>query len=190
MVHSRNSKAVVCLCLFFSVLGCAKRHRPLAAIDAEKRELPVLYLTEETQKRVMGTAAQGIHVDEATGEICSQPFECLNPDCPGRTEEGNFLFVHRDVLLSVGPDKEIIYGTVPEGRNYKEYIESKGGHMYATCPKCLEKRDLKGESEETRQKYKEWVQAYELPETVQRRAELEAEYQAAFEARERVRAGE
>ncbi len=185
----RLTSTLCALLAIASLAGCAKKHRPLDAIEAEKRDLPALYLTEKSLKHVTAPVSVGMHVDKATGELCYQPFECTNPDCPGRTPEGNFLFVHRDVSLSVGPDGEIIYGSPPEGVDYKTYVESRGGHMTPTCPKCLEKRNLATETDAQRQQYQAWVRPYELPATVQRRAELEEEYQAAFAAREKLRKG-
>ena len=180
------------LCLLVVLVcstGCAKKHRALEEISAEKSDLPTLYLTENSLKRVMAPASVGVHVDEETGEICYQPYECTNPSCPGKKGEENFLFVHRDVLLSVGPNNEIIYGTPPVGVEYAEFIKSKGGYVGPTCPKCFETRNLESETDEQRQQYQDWVQGYELPETVQRRKELDEEYQAAFEHREKVRQG-
>ena len=188
MVVVRLGCFLVALC-FVLPAGCAKRHRPLEEIEADKRDLPTLYLTENSLKRVMAPAGVGIHVDKATGEICYQPYECTNPACPGRIGDDNFLFVHRDVLLTVGADKEIIYGEPPAAGDYAEFVKSKGGHMYPTCPKCLEKRNVDAESDEQEKQYRDWVKGYELPETIERREELEAEYQAAFEAREKIRKG-
>lgn len=187
---SRSTTTLCALLVFIALSGCAKKHRPLEEIEAQKRDLPTLYLTEKTSKRVMAPSSTGLHVDTATGELCYQPFECINPDCPGRTAEENHLFVHRDVLVSVGPAGEIVYGSPPEGVDYKTYVESRGGHMTPTCPKCLEKRNLASETDAQRQQYQAWVRPYELPATVQSRAELEEEYQAAFAAREKLRQGE
>jgi len=188
-----NARVLLLLCalpLITFTAGCEKKHRPLEEIEEEKRNLPTLYLTHPSRKRVIAPSSRGVHVDEATGEIAYQPYECTNPDCPGRTPEGNYQFVHPDVLLSVGPSGEIVYGSVPQGVDYEAYVKSKGGHMTPTCPKCLEIRDLKNETDEQRKQYQNWVQSYQLPDTIERREELEKEYQAAFEARQRRRQGE
>ena len=157
----------------------------------DQRALPVLYLTENSQTEVQAPAEAGLFVDEATGELCYRAYECQNPDCPGRQAGGNaFLFVHRDVLAAVDANGEITWGEVPAGQDPQAYIRSKGGFMAPTCPKCVELRDLENESDADRRKYQSFVKLHEMPETAARRAELEEEYQEAFEARERLRAGE
>jgi hypothetical protein len=178
--------ALVLLCV-----GCAKKLRTLEEIEADKRDIPALYLTETTHKEVTAPAGLGLHIDSATGEICYQPFECTNPSCPGRSADGKpVLFVHRDVLVSAGPDGKFIYEQIPAGIAPEKYIESKGGHPFATCPKCLEKRQVEGESDAERKQYQAWVRPYVSPETEKRRAELEAEYQEAYQALQKKRRGE
>ena len=171
-------------------LGCAKP-RTLEEIEADQRALPVLYLTEETGNRVEASADAGLFVEEETGELAYRAYECQNPDCPGRAgDDQPHLFIHRDVLAKIDANGEVVWEPVPAGQNPQEYIRTQGGFLEPTCPKCAEQRNLETESEEDRQKYRDWVKLHELPKTAARRAELEEEYQAAFEARERVRQGE
>ena len=172
------------------VTGCSQP-RSLEEIEADQRALPVLYLTETSLSEVQATADAGLFVDEATGELCYRAYECQNPACPGHSADGKpYLFIHRDVLASVDSSGEITWDQVPAGQEPRAYIRSLGGYLAPTCPKCVELRDLDSESDEERQKYQAWAKLHEIEETAIRRAELEAEYQTAFEARERLRAGE
>lgn len=176
--------------LLVGIAGCSQP-RSLEEIEADQRALPVLYLTESSLSEVQATADAGLFIDETTGELSYRAYECQNPDCPGRSADGKpYLFIHRDVLASVDANGEITWGQVPTGQQPQEYIRSLGGYLAPTCPKCVELRDLDSESNEDRQKYQAWAKLHEIEETAIRRAELEAEYQTAFEARERVRAGE
>lgn len=182
--------ACVALALLLSAGGC-KKPRTLEQIEAEQRALPALYLTEKTLKEVRAPADKGAFVDEETGEICYRAYECTREDCPGRSADGKpYLFIHRDVLMSVGDDGKFVWEQIPAGKDPQQYIRSKGGQMAPTCPKCLEKRDLDNESDEQKQEYLQSVRLYELPEIAKRREELEAEYQEAFKAREALRHGE
>lgn len=176
--------------LLGAVLAGCSEPRTLEEIEAEMRTLPTLYLTEESRQRVTAPATKGMHVHEETGEIAYQPYECLNPNCPGRTPEGNYLFVHRNVLVTLDEEGNFVYGTVPEGADYTEYVESKGGFVQPTCPKCLELRDRETENEEEKKQYQEWVRPYELPETVKRRQQLEKEHEEAHARLEKKRRGE
>ena len=176
--------------LFSFCTGCSKT-RTLEEIEAEQRALPVLYLTEESMSEVQAPADAGLFIDEATGELCYRAYECQNPDCPGGSGDGKtYLFIHRDVLASVDSTGEITWEQIPAGQNPQDYIRSQGGYLQPTCPKCAETRDFDSESEEDRRKYQNWAKLYELPEVAKRRAELEEEYQAAFESRQNVREGE
>jgi hypothetical protein len=181
--------ALSLLVVAFAV-GCAKT-RTLEEIEADKRDVPGLYLTEKTNQEVIAPAGLGLHVDAATGEICYQPHECVNPDCPGRPADGKpNLFVHRNVLVSLGPDGKFVYEQVPAGVDPVKHIESKGGHAFPTCPHCLKHRDLAGETDAQRKQYQAWVRPYVLPESEKRREELETEYQAAYQALQKKRRGE
>ena len=172
-----------------TIIGCSKS-RTLEEIEAEQRALPVLYLTEKTLSEVRAPADAGLFADDQTGELCYRAYECRNPDCPGRSEEGRpYLFIHRDVLASVDASGEVTWSAIPAGENPQEYIRALGGYMTPTCPKCVVSRDLDSESTEDRQRYQNWCKLHELEETAALRAELEAEYAKAFEARERVREG-
>ena len=171
------------------VAGCTKP-RALEEIEAEQRALPVLYLTEKSMAEVHAPADAGLFVDKATGELCYRAYECRNPDCPGKgSGDKPHLFIHRDVLVSVDASGEISWSQIPAGQNPQDYIRAQGGYMAPTCPKCAELRDLDNESDADRQKYQQFIELHEIPETAARREELEAEYQEAFEARERLREG-
>ncbi len=189
-VNSLPLLGCLVLVTIFCIAGCAKP-RTMEEIDAERRDLPALYLTEKSLKHVEAASSAGLFVDEATGEICYPAYECANPDCPGLSADGKrHLFIHRDVLVSVGAGGEFKWEPIPAGQDPLEYIRSKGGHKSPTCDKCLENRNLESESDEEEQQYGQWAQPYELPETAKRREELDAEHQEAYEAREALRQGE
>lgn len=168
--------------------GCAKE-RTLEQIEADQSSLQTLYLTEKTNKQVLATANKGLFVDEATGEICYQPYECTRPDCPGKTAGNPVLFVHRDVFVSLGPDKKFIYELPPAGVPYDEAVRARGGQPGPTCPHCLKTRQLNSETPEQKAEFQKWIRAYELPETIQRRKELQEEHTRAFEALKKRRQG-
>lgn len=176
--------------VLLALAGCQKM-RTLEEIEAEKRELPGIYFTEKTNKEIRAPEAKGLHIDPQTKEICYQPFECTNPDCPGRSPDGKgFIFIHRLAEVSVGPDGQIAYEQPPAGMTYAEFAKSKGTHDRAMCPKCLAQRNLQSETDEQRAQYSAWLRPYVLPETAKRRAELEAEYQEAYQALQKKRRGE
>ena len=158
--------------------GCKKKVRSLRHIEAETRSLPGLYLTADTNREVIAPVNLGVFVDEETGELCFPAYECKNPDCPGEPKgDRPYLFIHRDVLVKVGPDGEILYEDLPEEADPEEYYRSRGSYWVPTCPACMQNRNLAQETEEERRKYRLWVKPYELPDALRQRQELEREYQ-------------
>jgi len=159
--------------LAIAVVGCGEK-LSLTDIDRAKTDLPELYLTTETGKEVLAPINRGPFVDEETGEICFPAYTCTNPECPGEGKgDRPYLFIHRDVLLKVGSNGELVMEDVPPNTNPRKYIESLGGHMAPTCPACLKNRNPATESDDERNKYMSYVQPYVLPETAKRQAELE-----------------
>lgn len=192
VLRARWRAAMICAALpaLFAVVGCSQKTRPLREIEDEKAQLPLLYISHPSGVHVMDKAGRGIFVDPGSNEICYQPHECLNPNCPGRTADGQpFLFVHHNPLVAVGADGEIEYELPPDGVDPDKYVESKGGRAFPTCPECLKQRDLKSESAETAQQYRDWVQPHVPAETIKRRQELEEEYQRAYDALQERRRG-
>jgi hypothetical protein len=181
-------RLVVCTALALAHCGCA-RQRTLEEIEADQRTLPTLYLTEKSNKQIVAPANRGLFVDEATGEICYQPFECLHPQCPGKSGDKPVLFVHRDVLVSLGPDRKFVYQPVPADVDFEEFIRSKGGQPVPTCPHCLKNRKLESETPEEKLAYQKSVRPYEMPETTKRREELKQEHQQAYESLKKRRQG-
>jgi len=170
--------AVLIGCLLLT--GCSKP-RTIEDVEEEMRSLPATYLTAETGKEISAPSNKGVFVDEETGELCFPAYMCTNPDCPGEKQgDRPFLFIHRRMLLEAGPNGEVIYNEIPEGKDPTKYITSRGGFMNPTCPACYKKRNPDSESAAEKQKYIKWAKPYEAPEVVQRRAELEEEFQALY----------
>lgn len=131
--------------------------RGLVEIDLEQRTLNGLFLSEKTGKRVIAPRnVPQFLVDEETGERCWHAYECTHPNCPGEKPEGliRYIFIHTEI-----DSQRAIH-----------------------CPACEKVRNLKAETEAQWQQWGQYVQPYELPETLRRRAELSAERRQAIEA--------
>jgi len=131
--------------------------RGLSEIDLEQRTLNGLFLSEKTGKRVIAPRnVPQFLTDEETGERCWHAYECNHPSCPGEKQQGeqHFIFVHTET-----DSQRAIH-----------------------CPACEKIRNLQTETEAQWQKWGQFVQPYELPETLRRRAELSAERRQAIEA--------
>ena len=87
------------------------------------------------------------------GERCWPAYTCTNPDCPGKGKQGRpYLFINPK------PGTETV------------------------CPACMESRDVSSESEADKRRYRNYPVPYELPETVRRIKQLDAERKRAIEA--------
>ena len=131
--------------------------RGLAEIDLEQRTLNGLFISEKTGKRVIAPRnVPQFLIDEETGERCWHVYECTHPNCPGKRPEGfiRYVFIHTEV-----DSQRAIH-----------------------CPACEKIRNLRAETEAQWQQWGQYVQPYELPETLRRRAELSAERRQAIEA--------
>jgi hypothetical protein len=149
-------------------VGCGKNEsakpRTRDVIFLEIQSLPALYLTGKTKKRVKAPGGRGSFVDEKTDEICWPAKECGNPNCPGRgSDDLPFIFITPDSAVFLKPD-----GTFG-------YDEKKMNIKDGMCPECLTKRILKTESNADRNKYAKWVKPHVLPESAERKEELEVE---------------
>lgn len=164
------------ICLAF-LGGCDGEPRTLRQIEREMAELPGVYLTGESGKRVTAPINQGVFVDKETGELCFPAYSCANPDCPGRTAAGEpALFIHRDPFVQADGG-EVVSVPLPPGMSPEAFATSRGTTLVPVCPHCWEQRDLASESPTIKQQHQFWVRPYEPPETQAARARLEAEYQ-------------
>lgn len=173
MAHVRHECWMALAAVFF-VCGCSKpAPRPSEVLFLERMELPALYLTERTHKRVIAPRSRGAAIDEATGERCWPALMCTAPDCPGRGVDGEpFVFIEPDMGLV----------EVEKGRFKMDAAAVQAARARVPgCEKCLEKRDPKRETEAERQKYTDYVQPYILPETKQKLAALDAELKRRIE---------
>ncbi len=163
------------------IAGCSEtRPKTLDELYEEERQLPAVFLTAESGKRITAPGNTGVFVDEGSGELAWRALICTNPDCPATppTGEEPFLFIAVDPALVAQPDGTVGYdrSRVDEADNY-----------FGNCPECLKTRNLAGESDEDRQRYSNWATPYVLPETAQRREELaEARKQREAELQERM----
>ena len=161
---------MVCLWSFAGWDGKDKTAKPRTRdqIFQDLQSLPTLYLTGKTKSKVTAPANKGQFVDEKTGEICWRVMECGNPDCTGRGTDGKLLkFITPDLTAYVKSDGTIDYDS-KKSREAKKVA-------YGACPECLKKRNLKTESNAIRNKYAKWVKPHVLPESAERKEELEAE---------------
>ena len=173
MCFQRLWWSFACLALGLIVLqGCGStpppKPRTRDQIMGEMISLSQLYLTDKTNQRVIATGGKGRFWDEKTGEVCWPALCCNAPDCPARQADGTpFIFIMPDPGMKSKPD-----GTVDYDLNL-----AKAGRIPwdGFCPRCWEAKNLKALSPAQRQPYIEYVKIYELPESLKRRAELEAE---------------
>lgn len=162
-----NVLLAVAIVVFSGLVGCGE-DTPVSRDDIflKQMELPTLYLTAQSGKRVIAPANKGVFVDEATGEICWPAIACHNPKCPGRGLDGEvFLFViptpgatgQSDGTVTIDPSKV----APPNGTD-------------GLCPECLRIRKPSNETAELKQKYVNWVKPYVLPEAAEQLKEIEA----------------
>jgi hypothetical protein len=127
--------------------------RKRSEIDREQHTLNALFIGEETGKEVI--APGNVHyfvVDEETGERCWRSIECTHPNCPGEKKHGRPYYVF--FLVAEKPNEE------------EPPIE---------CDACRQFRDPDNETPEELTEWSRYVRPYELPETLRRRGELDAE---------------
>jgi hypothetical protein len=162
--------------------SCSKSEPPPPSRDEifqERLELPALYFTAKTHRRVIAPARKGLFIDAQTGEVCWPALACHNPDCPGRKGDEPLLFIEPDAGVYAKPD-----GTI----GYDQARAAAQRSVVAGCPECLKKRNLKAETPERRARYVSWVKPYVLPETAARLAELDEllQHRIALDRRQRV----
>jgi len=171
-MRARAFPCVIILLAWFALCvgGCSD-----PASDAPRSEedlfqarldLPRLYLTAETNTRVIAPARRGCFVDDETGEVCWPALACQRPDCPGRSDDG-------EPHIFIAPD----HGVYARDDGTVDYDESRsrtdphGG----LCPACLQGRDPQHLSKQERKQFVNWVRPYVLPETAEQMARLDAE---------------
>jgi hypothetical protein len=116
-------------------------------IYEDEQWLPTLYLTDQSNTRVVREGNVGRHRDAESGEMCSPASGCYNTACPQRGEDGE-----------------------PYAFTY-----SSNSELGRVCPACLEARDLESETAADRDRYGRFTHPYELPEARALRRELTAE---------------
>ena len=172
------------------------RLRTPAEIEEARRQVPTVYLTGKTFKKVMAPMVSEPWVDKETNEVCWSAYYCTNPDCPGKnkgTDGDPLLFAHVDPLTEAGPDGKPRRIELPDGVNVYEEMRKRGGYAEPTCPECLkirspgsinvifDKANPRAKDYQERIKYRSWIKPYYPPETQKRLAELDAD-QAKWEA--------
>ena len=111
-----DARKLAALFLTAVALGCftscgreAAPPRSRDEIFRERLELPSVYLTVKSHKQVSAPGGKGSFVDNETGELCWPALCCNNPDCPGRTSEGPYLFIDPDPGIYLKADKTVGY---------------------------------------------------------------------------------
>lgn len=146
------SPRIVCaglmLCVFASApAGCSKPPpRTSDEIFADKMQLSRVYLTKKSHVKIIAPKSKGQFVDDATHEECWPALHCTNPECPRAKDVEPYLFTVFDV------------------------------NQHNGCPACAKKRTFAKETKETKGKFANLVEPYELPETKERLQKLDEEY--------------
>lgn len=176
------------IAILVTLLGCGLRESAVAdpkeenrkqaadAIFEKRHQLDKLYLTERTRKRIIRSGKVSVpFVDQEAGELCWPALTCVNPQCPGKGQDGfPYLFVHSDPLIKVGSDGLPAYPQIPAGQDYAQMVADAGGFPDAACPACYEKfRRGKSETPEEKDRYAGYVVEYELRESADQRGELD-----------------
>ncbi len=157
--------AVALICLPIACEDDKPRSRD--DLFTEQRELPKLFMTAKTHKRIEAPASRNIFIDEGTGETAWPAAECHAPNCPGREGDTLYLFPDINPAMHAKPDGTIAPGTPPEGNN--------GGKPAGFCPKCWKAFNLANAGQDKQREYNLYVKPHVLPETAKRMAELEQE---------------
>ena len=152
--------------------SCGGEPRTSDEIFRDRLALPAVYLTVDTDTRVIAPQSKGPFVDEATGELALPALACHNPDCPARGADGEpHVFIEKRTAFFVEPDGSV------------GYDESRiGTEITGLCPKCVSGKDLKRLKRDKLQQYVNWSRPYVLPETEARMKELDAELKEIGEA--------
>lgn len=162
---------MIALVLLATLAGCGDDYEPLEPprtrdeIFNERVELPALYLTAESNTRVIANRGRGAFVDEGTGELAWPAFVCHRPECPAREGDEPVLFIAPD------PTVVLMNGKIVNDINA---ITEAPTHL-GQCPKCLKDRRIHFETKEQKAQFMQWARPYELPEAATRMKELEAE---------------
>ncbi len=169
------SVAMVSL-LVIQMTGCGGDDVPPSVDDLFKQqmELPAVYLTGVTGKRVQAPTGKSVFTDPETGEPCWPAWACHNPDCPGRAADGEpFLFIWPNPHVLILPDGSFtgdpkLGKPLPAAPPNSPFIASSLG-----CPECVTIRKINSENAAQKAKYNAWIKPYELPENAKRMKELD-----------------
>ncbi len=178
--------------LVLLVAGCGSEPKPRSVdeINAAREALPTLYMTA-SGKRIEAPRSQGVFVDKESRELAWPAYECTNPDCPGRSPDGEpHLFVWEDARLFVTPEGTLGSRKFETAQQWRDAVAEAGGDRQPTCKKCVGIRDLDAETPEEGQKYSEYPRQYKLPRTREMEKQLDAEHQERIEYINRRISGE
>lgn len=162
---------VMLVAVCFLMSGCRKQPRTPEEILKERNALPALFLTQETNQRVIAPGTTVMFGDPKLGEVCWRAKECTNPHCPGRKGEEPVLFI---MVVDSG------YYVSPEGHLLHDGAKSKTA-LHQGCPHCMKQRNPAEETPQQQARYTLFIRDYELPETEARRKVLDAELKKAME---------
>lgn len=159
-----NATRVVA-CFLLSFASCSKELRTRDEIFQDQLELPAVYLTVDSQTRVIASQSKGLFVDETTGELAWPALACHNPDCPARgPDDEPHLFIAPNPAMYAKPDGSVGYD------QSRDKMQTTG-----FCPECLKGRNQNRLTQQDRDNFVNWVKPHVLPETAERIKELDAE---------------
>lgn len=168
------------------VTGCGRTGtRTREEVAAEQLSLPALYLTATGEEVIAPAVLGDVVIAPGSRQPAFRAYVCTNPACPNHGREVNghpFVFAWPDPLWRIDDQGRLEYEVV---ENRMAEIVRRGGSAEPTCPGCRTRRDPGQETAAERQRYRDWVVYYELPESAARSRELDAEYRA----RQRVGGG-
>jgi len=185
-----------------SCWGKSKKARTTKDITQDRLDIPCLYLTPDGKEiKVPFKDAREVVLDPETKQMIYPAYTCTNPDCPGKDKGKNgrpYLFIWEDPTVTVNAEGKIVpveslakarqaRDNIEYQRLYEEICKKKGIPLERACPECFKKRNYASETEEERQKYRDWVVRYELPEAAEQRKKLDEEHQRRLKDLERRR---
>lgn len=168
-----------CVAVAVATWGCGPGGpRTADQIAAEQLALPVLYLATDGERVTAPANQTDVVIVPGSRRLAFRAYHCTNPDCPNRDRGSDgrpFLFTWPDPLWRIGDKGELEYEVVEDRLGE---VVRRGSSAEPTCPGCRTRRNPGNESAEVRQRYRDWVVYYELPESAARSKQLDAEYRS------------
>jgi hypothetical protein len=166
---------LLALAASLALVSCRTEERLPTREQLFERTIAVdtLYLTEDGREIIAPGNREGAIVDPKTGKLAWAALTCGNPKCPGEGKNGRpYVFAWPHPFVVANPD-----GTLgmrqPESQSDFDLFDA---YAETTCPACLTIRDRANESPQVRQKHKDWIRPYVLPQAEAQLKEIEEKY--------------